>query len=100
MYKNTNRKQADGLFLETCREVSKKFPDVPFEDLIVDNCSMQLVNYPHKFHNSVVVTPNLYGSIVTNIAAGLVGGPGVTGGYCEGEDYSLFSSLETMFPLS
>jgi isocitrate dehydrogenase (NAD+) len=54
---------------------------------------MQLVNYPHKFHESVLVTTNLYGSIVTNIAAGLVGGPGVTGGYCEGDEYSLFSQL-------
>jgi isocitrate dehydrogenase (NAD+) len=91
VHKANIMKQADGLFLKVCQEMSAEFPDVGFEDLIIDNCAMQLVNYPHKFKNSVVVTTNLYGSIVANTAAGLCGGAAVTGGYCIGDKYALFA---------
>lgn len=91
VHKANIMKQADGLFLRTCQEMAQEFPDVGFEDLIIDNCAMQLVNYPQKFKNSVVVTTNLYGSIVSNTAAGLIGGAGITGGYCTGNDYTLFA---------
>eukprot|EP01027_Heterolobosea_sp_BB2_P020512 GEZU01029265.1.p2 GENE.GEZU01029265.1~~GEZU01029265.1.p2 ORF type:complete len:163 (-),score=72.98 GEZU01029265.1:411-899(-) len=83
-------KLADGLFLSCAREAAKENPDIAFEEMIVDNCSMQLVTYPRKFKNAVVVTTNLYGSIVSNIAAGLVGGSGVLGGFNIGPDAYVF----------
>lgn len=57
-------KKADGLFLESCKAVSKKYPSIQYEDIIVDNCMMQLVSRPQRF--DVMVTPNFYGSLVSN----------------------------------
>jgi hypothetical protein len=57
-------KMSDGLFLDSCREVSKKYPSIPYEEIIVDNCMMQLVSRPQRF--DVMVTPNFYGSLVSN----------------------------------
>lgn len=68
----------DGLFLESVRRVAKEYPEITFQEMIVDNTSMQLVQKPSQF--DVMVTPNLYGNIVTNIATGLIGGPGVVPG--------------------
>jgi isocitrate dehydrogenase (NAD+) len=68
----------DGLFLESVRKVAKKYPEITFQEMIIDNTSMQLVQKPSQF--DVMVTPNLYGNIVTNIANGLIGGPGVVPG--------------------
>src|SRR5439155_173777 len=74
------RKLGDGLFLNTCREVAEdyKCTGIKFDDMIVDNCSMQLVSKPQQF--DVMVMPNLYGNIVSNVGAALVGGPGIIPG--------------------
>jgi len=85
---------SDGLFLKCCRKVAQEYPDVPFEELIIDNCAMQLVNYPHKFYRSVIVTTNLYGAIISNIASGLIGGPGLIGGYNIGESNDRITVFE------
>lgn len=69
-------KQADGLFLECCREVHEKYPDIEYEELIVDNACMQLVRDPTQF--DVLVMPNLYGDIISDLGAGLIGGLGLT----------------------
>lgn len=78
VHKANIMKLGDGLFLRSCEEISKLYPRIQFEKMIVDNTTMQLVSNPHQF--DVMVTPNLYGSIVDNIACGIVGGAGVVAG--------------------
>ena len=81
-------KMVDGLFLDCCREEAKKFPMIQYEEMIVDNTSMQLVKSPEQF--DVMLAPNLYGSIITSACAGLVGGAGVAAGAAFGKDYMFF----------
>lgn len=76
MHKANIMKKADGLFLECCREAATRYPDIKYEELIVDNACMQLVSNPTQF--DVLVMPNLYGDIISDLCAGLVGGLGVT----------------------
>jgi len=71
-------KLGDGLFLRCCQEIAHLYPQIKFTDMIIDNCTMQLVSNPHQFN--VLVMPNLYGNIVDNLASGLVGGAGVVAG--------------------
>ena len=72
------RKLGDGLFLESCEKVSKEFPEIEFENMIVDNTCMQLVAKPHQF--DVMITPNLYGTVISNVVCGLAGGAGLLSG--------------------
>jgi len=88
VHKANIMKKGDGLFLDTCTQVSKRYPKIQFEQMIVDNTAMQLVSNPTQF--DVMVLPNLYGSIVDNIGAGLVGGPGVVPGRSFGSKYAFF----------
>ena len=88
-----NRKLGDGLFLRCCGEVAKEYPDIEYNSMIIDNCCMQLVSNPQQF--DVMVMPNLYGNIVSNIGASLVGGPGVVPGENIGGDYAVFESVRT-----
>ncbi len=76
VHKANIMKKADGLFLECCREAATRYPDIKYEELIVDNACMQLVSNPTQF--DVLVMPNLYGDIISDLCAGLVGGLGVT----------------------
>src|SRR3990172_4463605 len=71
-------KSSDGLFLAVAREVAKEYPEIEFWDVIVDNLCMQLVQRPEQF--DVLALPNLYGDIVSDLCAGLVGGLGVAPG--------------------
>ena len=71
-------KYSDGLYLKTATEVAKEFPDIEFEERIVDNMCMQLVQKPELY--DVLVLPNLYGDIVSDLGAGIVGGLGVAPG--------------------
>lgn len=82
VHKANIMKLADGQFLQCCKDVSKNYPNIEFEAMIIDNCCMQLVSNPYQF--DVMVMPNLYGNIVDNVSAGLVGGAGVV----PGESYS------------
>ena len=77
-------KYSDGLFLRVAREVAKDYPDIEFEDRIVDNMCMQLVQKPELY--DVLVLPNLYGDILSDLCAGLVGGLGVAPGANIGDD--------------
>lgn len=88
IHKANIMKLGDGLFLESCRKVACLYPDIEFNDMIIDNASMQMVSRPQQF--DVLVMPNLYGNILSNIAAGLVGGPGVVPGMNIGEEYAVF----------
>ncbi|CAH1784561.1 unnamed protein product [Owenia fusiformis] len=90
IHKANIMKLGDGLFLKCCKEVSELYPDIQYDSMIVDNCSMQLVSKPQQF--DVMVMPNLYGNIISNIGAGLVGGPGVVPGMNVGTDYAVFES--------
>ncbi|GJN88195.1 hypothetical protein Rhopal_001160-T1 [Rhodotorula paludigena] len=89
VHKANIMKLGDGLFLNTCRRVAEEYKDsgITFSDMIVDNTSMQLVNRPQQF--DVMVMPNLYGSIVSNIGAALVGGPGIVPGANIGREFAL-----------
>ena len=84
------RKLGDGLFLRTFQKMATKYQShrLCINDLIVDNTAMQLVSKPSQF--DVIVTPNLYGNIATNIWAGLVGGPGFISGFSIGENYAIY----------
>eukprot|EP01017_Pseudomicrothorax_dubius_P011611 TRINITY_DN1437_c0_g1_i2.p2 TRINITY_DN1437_c0_g1~~TRINITY_DN1437_c0_g1_i2.p2 ORF type:complete len:266 (-),score=83.16 TRINITY_DN1437_c0_g1_i2:1191-1907(-) len=88
VHKANIMKLADGLFLEATREVAKRYPFIKYEEMIIDNCAMQMVKNPWQF--DVMVLPNLYGSIVQNIATGITGGPGLTAGASLGCNYQLF----------
>lgn len=78
VHKSNIMKFSDGLFLATAREVAQQYPDVPFDDVIVDNMCMQLVQKPELY--DVLVLPNLYGDVLSDLCAGLVGGLGVAPG--------------------
>jgi len=88
VHKANIMKLGDGLFLKCCEEVAQLYPNIQFENMIVDNACMQLVSRPQQF--DVMVMPNLYGNILVNIAAGLVGGAGLVAGEGYSEDVALF----------
>jgi len=90
IHKANIMKLGDGLFLNTCRQVAKQYESygIKVDDMIVDNASMQLVSKPHQF--DVIVCGNLYGNILSNVGAALVGGPGVVSGANIGRDYAVF----------
>jgi len=90
VHKANIMKMGDGLFLECCTNVAKKYPDIQFEGMIVDNTSMQLVSKPQQF--DVLVCPNLYGNIVGNIVCGLTGGAGLAPGVNIGDKYAVFET--------
>uniref|UniRef100_UPI001CD84409 isocitrate dehydrogenase [NAD] subunit gamma, mitochondrial-like n=1 Tax=Solea senegalensis TaxID=28829 RepID=UPI001CD84409 len=81
-------KLGDGLFLECCKEVASGYPEISFDTMIVDNTTMQLVSRPQQF--DVMIMPNLYGNVVSNVCTGLVGGPGLVPGANYAEDYAVF----------
>jgi isocitrate dehydrogenase (NAD+) len=89
-------KFSDGLFLEVARKISKEYAGIAFEDRIVDNMCMQLVQTPENY--DVLVLPNLYGDIISDLAAGLIGGLGVAPGANIGEDSALFEPTHGSAP--
>jgi isocitrate dehydrogenase (NAD+) len=89
-------KYSDGLFLETARNIAKTYPDIEFEDRIVDNMCMQLVQKPELY--DVIVLPNLYGDIVSDLAAGIIGGLGLAPGANLGEEYAVFEPVHGSAP--
>lgn len=88
VHKANVMKKSDGLFLESCREQARLYPTVEFEEIIVDYCMNKLVRDPQRF--DVMVTPNLYGSMIANGVAGLTAGVGVCGGANLGPHASVF----------
>lgn len=89
-------KFTDGLFLEVARKVAQDYPDIEFEDRIVDNMAMQLVQKPHIY--DVLVLPNLYGDIISDLCAGLVGGLGVAPSANIGDDIKVFEPVHGSAP--
>jgi isocitrate dehydrogenase (NAD+) len=96
VHKANIMKLSDGLFLRCCGEVAKEFPEIKFRDVIVDNCCMQLVQRPEQF--DVIVTENLYGDILSDLCAGLVGGLGVVPGANIGKDVAIFEPVHGSAP--
>lgn len=89
-------KLSDGLFLEAARMVAERYPDIEYEEKIVDNMAMQLVQKPHIY--DVMVMPNLYGDILSDLCAGLVGGLGMTPSGNIGEEVALFEPVHGSAP--
>ncbi len=96
IHKANIMKLTDGLFLRCCREVAAGFPEIEYGELIVDNACMQLVMRPETF--DVLVLPNLYGDIVSDLAAGLVGGLGIVPGANLGEQVAVFEAVHGSAP--
>jgi isocitrate dehydrogenase (NAD+) len=96
VHKANIMKYSDGLYLETARRVAKSYPDIEFEDRIVDNMCMQLVQKPELY--DVLVLPNLYGDILSDLAAGLVGGLGVAPGANIGPEGAVFEATHGSAP--
>jgi isocitrate dehydrogenase (NAD+) len=89
-------KFSDGLFLHTAQEVAQEYPDVEFEDRIIDNLCNQLVSRPEEY--DTVVLPNLYGDIVSDLGAGMIGGLGMAPGGNIGDDYAVFEATHGSAP--
>jgi len=89
-------KFSDGLFLKVAREVAEEYPDIEFGDVIVDNMCMQLVRRPQQF--DVLVLPNLYGDIISDLCAGLVGGLGLAPGANIGNEAAIFEPTHGSAP--
>ena len=89
-------KFSDGLFQAVAREVAKEYPDIEFEDRLVDNMTMQLVKRPRQF--DVVAAPNLYGDIISDLCAGLVGGLGIAPGANIGDELAVFEPTHGSAP--
>ena len=96
VHKANIMKHTDGLYLATARKVAEKFPDIAFEERIVDNMCMQLVQKPELY--DVLVLPNLYGDILSDLAAGLVGGLGVAPGANIGAGGAIFEATHGSAP--
>jgi isocitrate dehydrogenase (NAD+) len=96
VHKANIMKHTDGLFLETARRVAQEYPDIEFEDRIVDNMCMQLVQKPELY--DVLVLPNLYGDIVSDLGAGLIGGLGVAPGANIGPNGAVFEATHGSAP--
>jgi isocitrate dehydrogenase (NAD+) len=96
IHKANIMKLADGLFLQCCQEVSKDYPEIQYEEVIVDNCCMQLVLNPTRF--DVMVLENLYGDIISDLCAGLVGGLGVVPGANIGTEACVFEAVHGSAP--
>lgn len=89
-------KLTDGLFLDIAREIATDYPSMAFKEILVDNMAMQLVMDPHQF--DVIVTQNLYGDILSDLAAGLIGGLGLVPGANIGQDMAIFEAAHGSAP--
>jgi isocitrate dehydrogenase (NAD+) len=96
VHKANIMKFSDGLFLRVAREVAAENPDIGFDDRIVDNMCMQLVQRPEEY--DVLVLPNLYGDVVSDLCAGMIGGLGLAPGANFGEGIAIFEPTHGSAP--
>jgi isocitrate dehydrogenase (NAD+) len=96
IHKANIMKLSDGLFLKCCREVAAEFSEITYNELIVDNACMQLVMRPETF--DLLVLPNLYGDIISDLTAGLVGGLGIVPGANIGDNHAIFEAVHGTAP--
>jgi len=98
VHKANIMKMSDGMFLSACREVSKDFPDVAYDEDLLDRVCLQIVTNPRPFSDRVMVMPNLYGDILSDMCAGLIGGLGLTPSGNIGRDASIFEAVHGSAP--
>jgi isocitrate dehydrogenase (NAD+) len=96
VHKANIMKLTDGLFLECARKIAREHPGIEYDEIIIDNCAMQLVRDPTRF--DVLLLENLYGDIVSDLCAGLVGGLGVVPGANVGDDCAVFEAVHGSAP--
>lgn len=96
VHKANIMKTTSGLFLDVARRVAQNYPDIQMQEMIVDNCAMQLVMNPQRF--DVIVTTNLFGDILSDLCAGLVGGLGLAPGANIGDDKGIFEAVHGSAP--
>jgi len=96
VHKANIMKLGDGLFLRCAREMAQEYPEIEYKELIVDNTAMQLVMRPQQF--DLLLMPNLYGDIISDLAAGLVGGLGIVPGANIGAEYAVFEAVHGSAP--
>jgi isocitrate dehydrogenase (NAD+) len=96
VHKANIMKLADGLFLDCCRSVAREYPNLAYEEIIIDNCAMQLVLNPARF--DVLVMENFYGDVLSDLCAGLAGGLGVVPGGNIGDGLALFEAVHGSAP--
>jgi isocitrate dehydrogenase (NAD+) len=96
IHKANIMKLSDGLFLKSIRAVASEYPEIEYKELIVDNACMQMVMNPQQF--DVLLLPNLYGDVMSDLAAGLVGGLGVVGSANIGNEAAMFESVHGTAP--
>ena len=89
-------KLSDGLFLDCARKIANNYPQIKHREILVDNCCMQLVQNPNQF--DILLLPNLYGDIVSDLCAGLIGGLGVAQGANIGQEYAVFEPVHGSAP--
>lgn len=98
VHKANIMKFSDGLFLQACQEVAREYPDIKFNDLLLDRASLHIVQNPTAYSNRVMVMPNLYGDILSDLCAGLIGGLGLTPSGNIGKSASIFESVHGTAP--
>src|SRR5690606_7591265 len=96
VHKANIMKLTDGLFLECARKIAREHPGVDYDEMIIDNCALQLVRDPTRF--DVLLLENLYGDIISDLCAGLVGGLGVVPGANIGDDCAVFEAVHGSAP--
>ncbi|KAK0453527.1 mitochondrial NAD-dependent isocitrate dehydrogenase subunit 2 precursor [Armillaria borealis] len=98
VHKANIMKMSDGMFLSACREVSKGFPDIAYDEDLLDRVCLQVVQNPRPYSDRVMVMPNLYGDILSDMCAGLIGGLGLTPSGNIGRDASIFEAVHGSAP--
>lgn len=96
IHKANIMKKSDGLFLESCREISKLYPYITYNEVIVDACCEKLVINPNQF--DILLCPNLYGDIISDLAAGLIGGLGVAPSASYGDNIAIYEAVHGSAP--
>lgn len=91
VHKATLMKLVDGLFLECCREAAAEYPDIEYDEMLIDNAMLHMASHPETF--DVMVMPNLYGDIASDLGAGLIGGLGLTPSGNIGEKAAVFEAV-------
>ncbi|KAJ2666432.1 NAD-dependent isocitrate dehydrogenase [Coemansia sp. RSA 1199] len=98
VHKANIMKLSDGLFLQACQEVAREYPSVQFDEVLLDRACLQIVQDPSQYAKTVMVMPNLYGDILSDMCAGLIGGLGLTPSGNIGRDASIFESVHGTGP--
>ncbi|EER40694.1 isocitrate dehydrogenase [Histoplasma capsulatum var. duboisii H88] len=98
VHKATIMKMSDGLFLRTARDVAKDFPDIEFDAELLDNTCLKIVTDPVPYNDKILVMPNLYGDILSDMCAGLIGGLGLTPSGNIGDECSIFEAVHGSAP--